>query len=103
MIMLRDCKYGDTSLISAHFKVCEFQCKCKGKHSFQIDTVLIDKLEQLREKLNCSAINISSGFRCLAHDKAVGGSGTGQTRPADTAFRTETAGAEALIQRAERA
>ena len=78
MIMLRDCKYGDTSLISAHFKVCEFQCKCKGKHSFQIDTVLIDKLEQLREKLDCSAINISSGFRCLAHDKAVGGSGTGQ-------------------------
>ena len=78
MIMLRDCQYGDTSLVSAHFKVCEFQCKCTGKHGFQIDTVLIDKLEQLREKLNCSAINISSGFRCLAHDKAVGGSGTGQ-------------------------
>ena len=70
--------YGDTAKISAHFKACEFQCKCSGKHDFPLDTALIEKLEKLHSALNCSAINVSSGFRCIAHDKAVGGSGTGQ-------------------------
>lgn len=42
------------------------------------DHELVEKLEQLRTKLNCSAINLSSGFRCIQHDKNVGGSGTGQ-------------------------
>ena len=78
MMMLRDCKYGDTSQISPHFKVCEFQCKCSGKHDFQLDSALVDKLEKLYTVLNCSAINVSSGYRCVQHDKAVGGSGTGQ-------------------------
>lgn len=71
-------KYGDKTQISAHFKACEFQCKCSGKHDFPLDTALVEKLEKLHSALNCSAINVSSGFRCLAHDKAVGGSGTGQ-------------------------
>ena len=71
-------KYGDKTQISAHFKACEFQCKCSGKHDFPLDTALIEKLEKLYSALNCSAINVSSGFRCLAHDKAVGGSCTGQ-------------------------
>lgn len=71
-------KYGDKTQISAHFKACEFQCKCSGKHDFPLDTALVEKLEKLHIALNCSAINVSSGFRCIAHDKAVGGSGTGQ-------------------------
>jgi GH25 family lysozyme M1 (1,4-beta-N-acetylmuramidase) len=71
-------KYGDKTQISAHFKACEFQCKCSGEHDFPLDTALVEKLEKLHSALNCSAINVSSGFRCLAHDKAVGGSGTGQ-------------------------
>ncbi len=71
-------KHGDTSKISEHFKVCEFQCKCSGKHDFPLDTALVEKLEALYTALNCKSINISSGFRCVQHDKAVGGSGTGQ-------------------------
>jgi GH25 family lysozyme M1 (1,4-beta-N-acetylmuramidase) len=71
-------KYGDKTHISAHFKACEFQCKCSGKHDFPLDAALVQKLEKLHSALNCSAINVSSGFRCIAHDKAVGGSGTGQ-------------------------
>ena len=71
-------KYGDTTKISPHFHALEFQCKCGGKHDFQLDTALIEKLEKLHEALNCSAINVSSGYRCVQHDKAVGGSGTGQ-------------------------
>lgn len=71
-------KYGDTTQISPHFKACEFQCKCSGKHDFPLDTALIDKLEKLYTELNCSQISVSSGYRCVQHDKAVGGSGTGQ-------------------------
>ena len=71
-------KYGDSTQISKHFKACEFQCKCNGKHEFPLDAALIEKIEKLHEALNCSAINVSSGYRCVQHDKAVGGSGTGQ-------------------------
>ena len=71
-------KHGDTSKISEHFKACEFQCKCSGKHDFPLDTELVEKIEALYTRLNCSAINVSSGYRCVQHDKAVGGSGTGQ-------------------------
>ena len=71
-------KYGDTTQISPHFKACEFQCKCSGKHDFPLDTALVEKLEELYTALNCSSINVSSGYRCVQHDKAVGGSGTGQ-------------------------
>lgn len=70
--------YGDTEQISTHFRALEFQCKCAGRHEFRVDEKLVELLEKLHEKLDCSAINISSGFRCLSHDKAVGGSGTGQ-------------------------
>lgn len=68
----------DESLISPHFKASEFRCKCGGTHDTLISEELIQKLEELREALGCSKINVSSGFRCIAHDKAVGGSGQGQ-------------------------
>ena len=70
--------YGDTEQISPHFRALEFQCKCAGRHDFQLDENLVVMLEKLYDALDCSAINVSSGFRCLQHDKAVGGSGTGQ-------------------------
>lgn len=38
----------------------------------------MDKLEKLYAALNCSKIIVTSGFRCVTHDKTVGGSGTGQ-------------------------
>ena len=34
-------------------------------------------LEKLREKLHCSKIIITSGYRCPTHDKNVGGTGSG--------------------------
>ena len=76
--MIKTYHYGDTEHLSEHFRALEFQCKCAGRHDFQLDSGLIDKLEKLYTKLECSRIDVSSGFRCLAHDKAVGGSGTGQ-------------------------
>ena len=70
--------YNDNTQISAHFNAAEFRCKCGKEHDFEISTELVEKLEKLRAALNCSSINVSSGYRCVAHDKNVGGSGTGQ-------------------------
>ncbi|MBQ9921689.1 MAG: DUF882 domain-containing protein [Clostridia bacterium] len=64
--------------LSAHFAISEFACKCGKSHNTMIDSALVDKLEELRDALHCSKIVINSGYRCSAHDKAVGGSGAGQ-------------------------
>ena len=69
---------GDTSKLSEHFRASEFRCKCGRAHVFSVDTELVEKLEQLRSALECSSITVSSGFRCVSHDKAVGGTGSGQ-------------------------
>ena len=71
-------KYDDNIQITPHFNCKEFRCKCGGKHDFQVNEKLCELLEKLYEELDCSSINISSGFRCVQHDKSVGGSGTGQ-------------------------
>ena len=76
--MIKTFKHGDSTKLSAHFDVNEFQCKCGKGHDFQLDTDLVDKLEKLFTALDCSKIVISSGFRCVEHDKKVGGTGTGQ-------------------------
>ena len=82
--MIRTYKHGDTTQITPHFKASEFQCKCGKGHVFQLDDELVENLEQFFTvvpklfgvKVKC--INVSSGFRCVAHDKSVGGGGTGQ-------------------------
>lgn len=70
--------YNDTTQLSPHFNAKEFRCKCGREHDFQISDALIAKLETLYDTLGCTKIIVTSGFRCTAHDKAVGGSGTGQ-------------------------
>lgn len=71
-------KYNDKTQLTTHFNVSEFRCKCGGKHDTQLDTALVDKLEQLYKALNCSKIIVNSGYRCSAHDRNVGGNGYGQ-------------------------
>lgn len=71
-------EYSDTTQLSLHFNAKEFRCKCGKEHEFSISDELIEKLEKLYAALNCSKIIVTSGFRCTAHDKTVGGSGTGQ-------------------------
>lgn len=72
--------YGRNSSeqLSKHFNVREFRCKCGRNHNTEINPELISKLEVLYKQLNCSKIIVTSGFRCSAHDKAVGGNGCGQ-------------------------
>lgn len=62
---------------STHTKVKEMRSKC-GADKVLIDTILMDMVEKLFAKLKCSKYIISSGYRTVAHDKAVGGNGTGQ-------------------------
>ena len=76
--MIKSYPYNDTTQLSSHFNVKEFKCKCGGSHDILISDELVDKLEKLYAKLNCSKIIITSGYRCANHDKNVGGSGTGQ-------------------------
>lgn len=76
--MIKAYVYGDRTQLSPHFRSSEFQCKCGKAHDTLISDELVSKLEELYAKLNCSKIIVTSGYRCVTHDKNVGGSGTGQ-------------------------
>ena len=68
----------DNTQLSPHFNVQEFKCKCGKEHEILIADELIEKLEKLYDALNCSKIIVTSGYRCPVHDKAVGGTSSGQ-------------------------
>ena len=70
--------YNDSTQLSPHFNVMEFRCQCGGNHETLISSELIEKLEALYATLNCSKIIVTSGYRCPEHDKAVGGTSSGQ-------------------------
>lgn len=76
--MVKKYESGDKSQLSQHFNVQEFKCKCGQSHDILIAEELITNLEKLYSALNCSKIIVTSGYRCTAHDKNVGGSGSGQ-------------------------
>ena len=70
--------YNDSTQLSPHFNIREFRCSCGKSHETLIASELIDKLEALYTALNCSKIIVTSGYRCPEHDKAVGGTSSGQ-------------------------
>ncbi len=71
------CKKKDKNIkLSEHFKVKEFACNDGDK--ILVDMMLIEMLEKLRLVLRCEKVVINSGYRTPAHDRAVGGSGSGQ-------------------------
>ena len=70
--------YEANPQLSPHFCAREFRCKCSSPHTFQVSEQLISMLERLYTALDCGKIIVSSGYRCAAHDKAVGGNGAGQ-------------------------
>lgn len=71
-------KFDDQTQLSPHFNAREFRCQCGQPHETLIASELIDKLEALYTALNCSKIIVTSGYRCPNHDKAVGGTSSGQ-------------------------
>jgi len=70
--------YNDNTQLSPHFNAREFRCQCGQSHETLIASELVDKLETLYTALNCSKIIVTSGYRCQEHDKAVGGTSSGQ-------------------------
>ena len=71
-------KFDDQTQLSPHFNAREFRCQCGKTHEILIASKLVDKLEALYTALNCSKIIVTSGYRCPEHDKAVGGTSSGQ-------------------------
>ncbi|MCM1506940.1 MAG: D-Ala-D-Ala carboxypeptidase family metallohydrolase [Ruminococcus flavefaciens] len=69
-------RYNDTFMLAEHFSVSEFRCKCGGTHDTILNPELPEKLELLFKALNCSAIVITSGYRCPTHSVNIGGSAT---------------------------
>lgn len=76
--MVKSYKFTSVEKLSPNFCVSEFRCKCGGAHNILIDTVLVDRLQKLVNVLGASKAVITSGYRCSAHDRAVGGNGAGQ-------------------------
>ena len=73
----------DNTQLTEHFNAREFRCKCGKSHDFLISDELVSKLEQLYAALDCGKIIVNSGYRCPEHDKAVGGTSTGQHTKGD--------------------
>ena len=70
--------YNDSTQLFPHFNAREFRCSCGKSHETLLASELVDKLEALYTALNCSKIIVTSGYRCPEHDKAVGGTSSGQ-------------------------
>lgn len=56
--------------LSTDFSRSELQCRCCGR--LQIDSRLLDGLEQLR-RLAGTPVIVHAGYRCPQHNQAVGG------------------------------
>lgn len=67
-------KKGAAARLAEHFVLGEFDCHGKTCcSSTLVDEGLITRLEALRKKLGGKSINVTSGYRCSKHNKAVGG------------------------------
>jgi uncharacterized protein YcbK (DUF882 family) len=75
MVKTYSVKRDGATKLSAHFAVREFASP--DTDVVMIDTDLVDVLERLYERLRCSKIIITSGYRTSDYDKAVGGNGSG--------------------------
>lgn len=56
--------------LSEHFSLQEFECPCCKR--VIVNKKLVEKLEQLRERIN-APLKITSGYRCPEHNRVIGG------------------------------
>ena len=57
--------------ISDNFKLSEFECKC-GCRTVKLHSELLRRLQAIRTQTG-RPVRITSGYRCPAHNRAVGG------------------------------
>lgn len=71
---------GKSTKLSNNFKSTEFDCKGKGCClQTQIDEKLVGYLQKIRDHFN-APITINSGYRCVTHNKNIGGASVSQHR-----------------------
>ena len=58
--------------LAENFRSTEFACKCGRCKTALVDDVLVAQLQAIRNHFG-KPVNITSGYRCAAHNKAVGG------------------------------
>ena len=81
--MVKTYSYDQDVRLTPHFRSSEFRCKCGKKHDYYIDEQLPKNLEKLFTVIpalfgiSVKEIRLTSGYRCSAHDRNVGGSGFG--------------------------
>ena len=68
---IQEYKRGENAQLTLHFNSCEWECRC-GCDRVLIDLDHVRKLEKERVTYD-KPIHIVSGYRCPAHNKAVGG------------------------------
>ena len=74
--MVKKYSRGENVQLSKNFHLREFECKCgKCPHTL-VDTEHIKKLQELRDTIG--PVNITSAYRCEAHNASVGGSSNSQ-------------------------
>lgn len=71
--MIRELKKGENQRLGSHVWQREIDCRCSFPSCVitYVDTDLIEALDQLWEM--AGAFWLSSGFRCVSHNKADGG------------------------------
>lgn len=72
MANIKKFKRGDSTKLSPNFSAKEFDCKCGKCQETLIDLDHVQRLQQLRDNIGRS-ITITSAYRCLAHNTAIGG------------------------------
>ena len=70
--MVQEYTISDNQQLSKNFRAGEFRCKCGKCKKALIDDVLVAQLQAIRDHFGAS-VNITSGYRCAAHNAAVGG------------------------------
>jgi hypothetical protein len=67
-------KKGSTQKLSANFGVNEFACKGSscGCSTVLVDDALVKYVQKIRDNFG-KAVTITSGYRCVKHNKKVGG------------------------------
>lgn len=70
--MVQEFLVEDNLRLSENFRAGEFRCKCGRCKKALIDDVLVAQLQAIRNHFGRS-VNINSGYRCVSHNKAVGG------------------------------
>lgn len=100
--MVKTYKKGVITQLSKNFKSSEFDCHGKNCcNKTLIDENLIAWLQKIREHFNAS-ININSGYRCVVHNKNIGGAnGSHHTKGMAADIRVKGVSPKEVAQYAE--